>query len=174
MVREAFPGGLAMALATRQSGFGGIQPTSPTDFGGTAASPTTMRAPMAPGDPRRDLNDPWAAKGAGPGFTPPPTPATPPTPESQPQTFFEKFPTPQDAWKDWLSRMGQFLARKPGEVPNFPGPWGDTRTRAQAALAALPSGRSGDPSMEGVRPRRGGSLSEPEPTQGAYVNLALW
>ncbi|KKL86816.1 hypothetical protein LCGC14_1940980, partial [marine sediment metagenome] len=105
----------------------GVRPTSPTDFGGTAASPTTMPAPMAPGDPRRDESDPWAAKGAGPGFTPP-TPATEPTPESQPQTFFEKFPTPQDAWKDWLSRMGQFLARQPGEVPNFPGPWGTRRT----------------------------------------------
>ena len=81
-----------------------------------------------PGRPR-----PWDEPRKGePGFggTPMPTPTEEPTPEpeSQPQTFFEKFPTPQDAWKDWLSRMGKFLARQPGEVPNFPGPWGSGRT----------------------------------------------
>ena len=123
-----------MALATRQSGFGGVQPTN---FSDTAASPTSIPY-RSPFDPRNDPNDPWAAKGAGPGFTPP-EPAVEPTPEpeSQPQTFFEKFPTPQDAWKDWLGRMGKFLARQPGEVPNFPGPWG----AKSSALANLPSGR---------------------------------
>ena len=96
----------------------------PTGFGGTAASPTTMPAPRAPGDPRRD---PWEDKGTT--STGPESPdGTDPAPSTPPaQTFFEKFPTPQEAWKDWIARMGQFLAREPGEAPNFPGPWGPVR-----------------------------------------------
>ncbi|KKL47840.1 hypothetical protein LCGC14_2331530 [marine sediment metagenome] len=123
--------------ARSSAGFGGIRPTS---FGSTVDSSTNISY-RSPFDPRNDPNDPWARKGAGPGFTPPePTTAPEPEPESQPQTFFERFPTPQDAWQDWIKRMGQFLARQPGETPNFPGPWG-----------AGPFGSGGAPTTPGPR-----------------------
>ena len=120
-----------MALA----GFGGVQPT---DFAGTAGI-SIYDPERRGGGPRRP--SPWDEPRKGePGFggTPTPTPTEEPTPEpeSQPQTFFERFPTPQDAWKDWLSRMGKFLARQPGEVPNFPGPWGAAQTSDEARQAA--------------------------------------
>ena len=116
------------------TGFGRIRPTS---FGSTVDSSTLNIPYRSPFDPRNDPNDPWARKGAGPGFTPPePATAPEPEPESQPQTFFERFPTPQEAWQDWIARMGQFLARQPGETPNFPGPWGTPQTSDEARQAA--------------------------------------
>ena len=115
-------------------------PNAPTGFGGTAGisiyDPNRRGGGGEP-SPRGPWDEPRKGE---PGFggTPAPTPTeAAPTPEPEPQTFFEKFPTPQDAWKDWLGRMGKFLARQPGETPNFPGPWGDR----SSALAGLPSGR---------------------------------
>ena len=123
----------------RPSGFGGIQPT---DFGGTAASPTSMPAPIAPGDPRRDPNDPWGAKGIQPGTTTS-GPGSPgwtdpePAPTSQVGDYLERFPTPQLAWQDWIKRMGQYLARDPSETPNFPGPWGNVGGSGAAGTPGL-------------------------------------
>ncbi len=134
--------------ARSSAGFGGIRPTS---FGSTVDSSTLNIPYRSPFDPRNDPNDPWARKGAGVGFTPPSTPTVEPTPEpeAQPQNFFERFPTPQEAWKDWLSRMGQFLARQPGEVPNFPGPWGSP-TGSPGLPPGTPGPRGG--SAGGYRP----------------------
>ncbi len=84
---------------------------------------------------------PWEEPRKGePGFggTPAPTPTeAAPTTEPEPQTFFERFPTPQDAWQDWIARMGQFLARDPSETPNFPGPWGNVGGSGAAGAPGL-------------------------------------
>ena len=155
------------------TGFGRIRPTS---FGSTAiptagsdeavASPTTMPAPMAPGDPRRDESDPWAAKGLQPGTTTS-GPGSPgwtdpePAPTSQVGDYLERFPTPQLAWQDWIKRMGQFLARQPGETPNFPGPWGSPTGSGRVPTRPGPrggsAGGSGGRFMGGRAPVPGGS-----------------
>ena len=152
--------------ARSSAGFGGIRPTS---FGSTVDSSTNISY-RSPFDPRNDPNDPWARKGAGPGFTPPePTTAPEPEPESQPQTFFERFPTPQDAWQDWIKRMGQFLARQPGETPNFPGPWGSPSGR----VPTHPGPRGGSAGGSGGR-FTGGHAPAPGGSRGPdFQNIRL-
>lgn len=144
-----------MALA--RSGFGGVQPTSPTSFGSTAGisiyDPSRRGGGGEPGSP---WEEPQKGEPGWGGGTPSPTPGpAEPAPEEKPQTFFEKFPTPQEAWQDWIGRMGQFLARQPGETPNFPGPWGTPRT---------PQAPRVDPVAAGIKARdeqrRGAPIQE--------------
>ncbi len=145
----------------------------PTSFGSVAASPINISY-RHPFDPRSDPNDPWARKGAGTGFTPPePATAPEPEPESQPQTFFERFPTPQDAWQDWIKRMGQFLARQPGETPNFPGPWGAGPTGRSGPSPITPGPRGGSAGGSGGR-FMGGRAPVPGGSRGPdFQNIRL-